>query len=80
MYCKLCSFICRKSKKLIQRLDLVTANNARHKTEIEKYAESQNIKTIQWPLQNLMNAEYDIGLIVAFGHLIEDDVLDKFPL
>lgn len=59
---------------------MVSANNSRQKTIIEKYAESQDIKTIQWPLQNLVNAGYDIGLIVAFGHLIKDDVLNKFPL
>ncbi|XP_073943098.1 methionyl-tRNA formyltransferase, mitochondrial isoform X2 [Choristoneura fumiferana] len=46
----------------------------------EEYAQKENLKTIPWPLQNIQPAEYDIGLIVAFGHLIKDNVLEKFPM
>lgn len=65
---------------LISDLDLVTANNSKHHSDLEKYAISQSINIIKWPLQNLQHGEYDIGLIVAFGHLIKDDILQKFPL
>ncbi|XP_048479186.1 methionyl-tRNA formyltransferase, mitochondrial [Plutella xylostella] len=70
----------RKSEKIINQLNIVTANSSKHKTIIEKYAESESIKTLSWPLQGIENAKYDIGLIVAFGHLIKKDLLEKFPL
>ncbi|KAF9815896.1 hypothetical protein SFRURICE_009794 [Spodoptera frugiperda] len=69
----------KKENHLIDRLDLVTTNT-KHKTDILKYAEEENINTVPWPLDNLKPAEYDLGLIVAFGHLIKEDLLNKFPL
>ncbi|KAJ8733270.1 hypothetical protein PYW08_001568 [Mythimna loreyi] len=69
----------KKETQLISQLDLVTTNT-KHKTDIQKYAEAENIKTIPWPLDSLRAAEYDMGLIVAFGHLIKNDLLSKFPL
>ncbi|XP_013190271.1 methionyl-tRNA formyltransferase, mitochondrial [Amyelois transitella] len=70
----------RKKENVIKKLDLVITNTSKHKTEIENYAFSEGLKTINWPLSNLRTAEYDVGLIVAFGHLIKDDILEKFPL
>ncbi|KAM3967349.1 methionyl-tRNA formyltransferase, mitochondrial [Aphomia sociella] len=70
----------RKNSRTIKRLDLVTSNTSKNKTEIEKYAANEKLQTITWPLRNVRLAEYDIGLIVAFGHLIKDDILKKFPL
>ncbi|XP_072940178.1 methionyl-tRNA formyltransferase, mitochondrial [Epargyreus clarus] len=71
----------RKKEKIIKRLDLVVTVNALKKgSEIEKYAQEEKIRTVPWPLVNVNKGEYDLGLIVAFGHLIKDDVLEKFPL
>ncbi|CAG4993334.1 unnamed protein product [Parnassius apollo] len=70
----------RIKEKLIGRLDLVTANTSKNKYAIEKYANSESLNTLAWPLQNLVSGEYDIGLIVAFGHLIKNNILEKFPL
>ncbi|XP_023944958.2 methionyl-tRNA formyltransferase, mitochondrial [Bicyclus anynana] len=70
----------RKDENIIKRLDLVTANNSNKKTKIEQYAHAENIRILQWPHLDITNGEYDLGLIVAFGHLIKDDVLKKFPL
>ncbi|KAL0882463.1 hypothetical protein ABMA27_000936 [Loxostege sticticalis] len=70
----------RKTEKIIKQLDLVTSNSSKNRTEIEKYATSESLKIITWPLQQLNALQYDIGLIVAFGHLIKDDVLNRFPL
>ncbi|CAK1545840.1 unnamed protein product [Leptosia nina] len=70
----------RKSERLIKRLDLVTANTSKSKSIIESFAESEGINILNWPGLNISHAEYDLGLIVAFGHLIKKDILDKFPL
>ncbi|XP_061710613.1 methionyl-tRNA formyltransferase, mitochondrial [Cydia pomonella] len=70
----------RKAANCINRLDLVTTNNSKHRSVTEQYAQKENLKTIPWPLQNVQQLDYDIGLIVAFGHLIRDHVLEKFPL
>lgn len=77
----ICIFhLLRKAGNIIDCLDLVITDNAKNKSEIEKYAQAENITTKLWPLQCLQAKEYDLGLIVAFGHLIKDDLLDKFPL
>ncbi|XP_053603283.1 methionyl-tRNA formyltransferase, mitochondrial [Plodia interpunctella] len=70
----------RKKENLIKNLDLVTTNTSKYNTEIENYALSEGLKTIKWPIANLQAGEYDLGLIVAFGHLIKEDLLKKFPL
>ncbi|RVE54061.1 hypothetical protein evm_001184 [Chilo suppressalis] len=70
----------RKSENIIKRLDLVSSNNSKNRSEIEKYALTERIGILTWPLENLFTSEYDIGIIVAFGHLIKDGVLNKFPL
>ncbi|XP_041971339.1 methionyl-tRNA formyltransferase, mitochondrial [Aricia agestis] len=70
----------RKKGDRINRLDFVTSNNSKNKTAIELYAQSEEIKTLSWPNLNIRKGEYDLGLIVAFGHLIKDDVLRNFPL
>ncbi|CAG9795062.1 unnamed protein product [Diatraea saccharalis] len=70
----------RKSENIIKRLDFVTSNNTKTKSEIEKYALAEGIGVRTWPLQKIATSEYDIGLIVAFGHLIKDNILNKFPL
>lgn len=69
----------KKESNVIDRLDLVTTNS-KNRTDIIKYAQAEDIKTITWPLTDLRAAEYDLGLIVAFGHLIKEDLLNKFPL
>lgn len=79
-YCFILLFLFRKTEKIIKQLDLVTSNSSKNRTEIEKYATSESLKIITWPLQQLNALQYDIGLIVAFGHLIKDDVLNRFPL
>lgn len=73
-------FLFRKTDNLIERLDLVITNTTKNKSDIEQYAQKENLKTILWPLSNLEAFEYDLGLIVAFGHMIKGDVLAKFPL
>ncbi|KAL4716607.1 hypothetical protein ACJJTC_008242 [Scirpophaga incertulas] len=70
----------KKASNIIKRLDLVTCNNATKKSEIEEYASSARITIKKWPLHSLQPSEYDLGLIVAFGHLIKDEMLNKFPL
>ncbi|XP_026755580.1 methionyl-tRNA formyltransferase, mitochondrial [Galleria mellonella] len=70
----------RKTSHIIKRLNLVTSNKSKNKTEIEKYATNEKLQILTWPLRDIHSGEYDIGLIVAFGHLIKDDVLQKFPL
>ncbi|VVD02890.1 unnamed protein product, partial [Leptidea sinapis] len=70
----------RKTENIINRLDLVTANNSINKSTIEKFAMSEDINLLTWSNLHLKENEYDIGLIVAFGHLIKKEVLDKFPL
>ncbi|GBP59473.1 Methionyl-tRNA formyltransferase, mitochondrial [Eumeta japonica] len=67
-----------KSNDVVELLDLVTTKKSKNVSTLEQYAISQNIKLIPWPLHHIKNGDYDLGLIVAFGHMITKEILDKF--
>ncbi|XP_059046129.1 methionyl-tRNA formyltransferase, mitochondrial isoform X2 [Achroia grisella] len=69
----------RKNSHKIKCLNIVTSNTSKNRTVIEKYAASERLQILTWPL-TIQPGEYDIGLIVAFGHLIKHSVLQHFPM
>lgn len=69
-----------KNGKIISSLRLVTANKSSKLSKIEKYAVSKNLKILPWPLVDVSTQQYDIGIVVSFGHLIPECVINMFPL
>ena len=43
-----------------------------------RYAKQEKLHLYKWPLPDL-RGHYDVGVIVSFGHLIPDDVINMFP-
>lgn len=68
-----------KKSGLINKLAVVTSIKI-PSNPVQKYAEKENIQIHRWPLIDFENQNYDIGLVVSFGHLIPEDVINKFPL
>lgn len=67
-----------KLQKLLCRLEVVTAYKGKENC-MTKYAKENGIIVHQWPLE-LQKMEFDIGVVVSFGHLIPSLIIDSFPL
>ena len=48
------------------------------KCAIERYSFKEGIKVHYWPL-TIPKGKYDLGVIVSFGHLIPQHIIDAFP-
>ncbi|XP_044017482.1 methionyl-tRNA formyltransferase, mitochondrial, partial [Aphidius gifuensis] len=68
-----------KSMRLLERLETVTAYNG-HENNVLKYAKDQQIKIHSWPLDKNIIIDFDIGIVVSFGHLIPSWMIQSFPL
>lgn len=65
-----------KSKTLC-RLEVVTTMKKR-KNEVAIYATKNQIAINEWPVTfNIMN--FHIGIVVSFGHLIPEHIINSFP-
>ncbi|XP_058796329.1 methionyl-tRNA formyltransferase, mitochondrial isoform X2 [Phymastichus coffea] len=67
-----------KQKRLLQRLEIVT-NYKGQENSLIAYATENNIAVHSWPPQ-IKDNEFDIGVVVSFGHLIPSKMIKLFPL
>ncbi|KAK9881880.1 hypothetical protein WA026_018075 [Henosepilachna vigintioctopunctata] len=49
------------------------------KNVVHKFAEKENLRLRGWPVE-LTKDEFHAGLVVSFGHLISNVLIEKFPL
>ncbi|XP_022919494.1 methionyl-tRNA formyltransferase, mitochondrial [Onthophagus taurus] len=68
---------CRK-KVIIDRLEVVTTFKSKP-NKIYSFSAQENIILHQWPLTNEING-FDLGLVVSFGYLIPEKIINSFPL
>lgn len=68
-----------KSSSAISKLDVVTRGDS---NPVRKYAKSNQLVCYKWPITADVVKEhnYDVGVVVSFGHLIPEDVINAFPL
>ena len=45
---------------------------------VQKYAKEQGLKLHHWPIATMSNS-YDVGVLVSFGKLIPQRVIEMFP-
>ncbi|XP_076749431.1 methionyl-tRNA formyltransferase, mitochondrial-like [Xylocopa sonorina] len=64
--------------KALQRLEIVTTQQVQ-KNAVTKYAEEHKIVINKWPTE-VNKYEFDIGIVVSFGHLIPSKIIKAFPL
>jgi len=65
-------------KKLLCRLEVVIAYKGKENAVI-KYANQHGIRIHSWP-PTISLSEFDIGLVVSFGHMIPVEMIESFPL
>lgn len=65
----------------INKLDVVTTIKSKA-NPVKKFAEKDNLKLLNWPITAdvIKNGGYDLGVVVSFGHLIPESVINAFPL
>lgn len=49
---------------------------------VKRFTERNSLRCFDWPVRAdvIKNAKYDLGIVVSFGHLIPEDVINAFPL
>ncbi|KAF7264712.1 hypothetical protein GWI33_022542 [Rhynchophorus ferrugineus] len=65
-----------KHTNTIKVLDVVTNSN---KNPIWKYSEEHKLNIINWPPEIYQNY-YDLGVVVSFGYLIPEQIINKFKI
>lgn len=66
-----------KHSRCLSNLDVVTGPKI---NPIRKFAERENLKIYDWPYKVPDKHEYDLGVVVSFGHLIPENIIKLFPL
>ncbi|KAG8033998.1 hypothetical protein G9C98_008479 [Cotesia typhae] len=67
-----------RSKKLISSLEIVCSYKG-DENGIIKFSKEHKIKLHSWPV-NFSLSNFDIGVVVSFGHLIPPWIINEFPL
>lgn len=60
----------------MQKLEVVTKKQTH---AVKRYAVEHRLKIHEWPVV-VKHGDFDIGLVVAFGHLIPKQIIEAFPL
>ncbi|KAK0161044.1 hypothetical protein PV327_009562 [Microctonus hyperodae] len=68
-----------KHMNLWSRLEVVTPYNTSKPNDITLYTKKHKIKLHPWPI-TFPISQFDIGLVVSFGHLIPTWIIQSFPL
>ncbi|KAL1500935.1 hypothetical protein ABEB36_006351 [Hypothenemus hampei] len=67
----------QSENNIIDDLEVVTCSD---KNPIWKFARQRNLVTQTWPLEHQQLNNFDLGLVVSFGHLIPEKIIQAFPL
>nr|XP_018900404.1 PREDICTED: uncharacterized protein LOC109032624 isoform X1 [Bemisia tabaci] len=69
----------KQSKKLISKLDLMFIDD---EDVVWKYAYEHRINRIAYPPEfpTELRDKYDVGIVVSFGEILQDDLIPEFPL
>lgn len=48
---------------------------------VRNFAKEEKLDLYDWPIDKTkLNGKYDIGVVVSFGRLIPEDIINCFPL
>lgn len=64
-------------KKVVDRLEVVCLPEKRNKLPVKQYAQQNSIPVHTWP--QFPVGKFDIGVVVSFGKLIPNAVIQTFP-
>ncbi len=74
----------RRTDTLISTLHVCTTASVdwrKKHNPIYDFAKLEKLPLLEWPIEaDYIRHKYDIGIVVSFGYLIPEDVIDCFPL
>ncbi|KAI5753197.1 hypothetical protein M8J77_024525 [Diaphorina citri] len=69
-----------RTNTLISKLEVVSSKEGKHSPVIQ-FAQDEKLTLYRWPMDpDLIKDNYDIGMVVSFGHLIPSKIINAFPL
>lgn len=76
--------ISSRTDTFINRLDVCTNSaldwNKNH-NPVYEFAQKENLNLYEWPLEDDKFIDcYDVGIVVSFGYLIPEKIIDALPL
>nr|XP_018901784.1 PREDICTED: methionyl-tRNA formyltransferase, mitochondrial-like [Bemisia tabaci] len=67
-----------RTETLISRLGVVTGNE---NNMVGKFIQDEKLDFSLWPIEeSAVKGNYDLGIVVSFGHLIPEEIINSFPL
>lgn len=80
-YLALCLFFFyRRTHTIISKLDVVTTSKG-NGFDVRSFAKQEKLDIYDWPVTKVhLNGKYDIGVVVSFGRLISEKIINHFPL
>lgn len=70
----------RRTQTIISKLDVVTTSQGSGKN-VRSYANEEKLNVYDWPVTKTnLDGKYDIGVVVSFGRLIPEEIINSFPL
>ncbi|KAH9519937.1 hypothetical protein Btru_071305 [Bulinus truncatus] len=64
--------------KVVDKLHIVHPP-VKHPTPVTRYAALWDLMGYEWPISQIPNNSYDVGVLASFGHLIPKRIIDAFP-
>ncbi|XP_026467421.1 methionyl-tRNA formyltransferase, mitochondrial-like [Ctenocephalides felis] len=73
--------ICEKiDNGCLKRLEIVTSSSKHSKgNKVIEFGKQNNLKIHSWPVTVPSHEEFDLGIVVSFGHLIPKHIINYFP-
>ncbi|KAH9499122.1 hypothetical protein Btru_006748 [Bulinus truncatus] len=65
-------------QKVVDKLHIVHPP-VKHPTPVTRYAALWDLMGYEWPISQIPNNSYDVGVLASFGHLIPKRIIDAFP-
>ncbi|KAK2721778.1 hypothetical protein QYM36_003926 [Artemia franciscana] len=69
----------KRRRRFISRLDVVTSAKYTLSNPVAKIVNKEELQSREWPVKDLKANEYDVGVVVSFGHLIPSRIISMFP-
>lgn len=73
-------YLLRRTQTIISKLDVVTTSKG-NGVNVRSLAKEEKLDLYSWPVDKTkLDGKYDIGVVVSFGRLIPEEIINCFPL
>lgn len=73
-------YLLRRTQTIISKLDVVTTSKG-NGVNVRSFAKEEKLDLYDWPIDKTkLDGKYDIGVVVSFGRLIPEEIINCFPL